>query len=251
MNQPTDNGYISDNLIHWTGKNGDDDGVQNLSAIVSTCRLRLSYNRVHILDIRHELHEKMVCFTDVPIQHSREHCLRYGKFGVAFDKKQLMFVGAQPVFYAPIAAQKDMNIIFNFFLAQQKEPTLPVRILDALHRHFFLTQRLSDGPQFARNTFYYEREWRLGEQNLKTEEEHAREMKAWADGNDQEGTYQAYFGRLVRDGDKSFFAFDSEQVAFLVAPRGCHSRIKNPHCFPVEAYEDLVPHRDTKSDQTC
>jgi len=35
-----------------------------------------------------------------------------------------------------------MNVIFNFLMANHKEPTLPKDIIDALHRHFFLTQRL-------------------------------------------------------------------------------------------------------------
>jgi hypothetical protein len=50
-------------------------------------------------------HEKMVCFTDVPLRHSNEHCNRYGRFGIAFHKLKMMNVGAQPVFYASHACK--------------------------------------------------------------------------------------------------------------------------------------------------
>jgi len=67
MTKNQDNGYISNYLIHWTGKHGDEKGAEVLSIIASTCRLLLSYNCLHIFDINHEIHEKMVCFTDVPL----------------------------------------------------------------------------------------------------------------------------------------------------------------------------------------
>ena len=237
MNPRTDNGYISDYLIHWTGKDGDRRGAEVLSIIASTLRLLLSYNQIHIFDWYHEVHEKMVCFTDVPLRHSDEHCKRYGRFGIAFHKLKLMNVGAQPVFYASHACKRDMDTIFSFLQKEMLEPTLPQGVFTALLRHFYFIQRLSDGRADQRDTYYYEREWRLGEQTLVPEEKLNRQnARYWCQ---QEG-YPPYTGRLIVDGDKTYFAFDQDDVAFLVCPRSRQHDIANPHGFPVEPIEDLV-----------
>lgn len=240
MNAPRDNGYISDYLIHWTGKKGDKLGASVLGTIASTLRLLLSYNRLHIFDWSHEVHEKMVCFTDVPLRHSSDHCERYGRFGIAFHKLKLMNVGAQPVFYASHACKRDMDTIFHFLQEQVQHTTLPSDVFRAFHRHFYFIQRLSDGRADGHDTLYYEREWRLGEQTLVPEEKLLRpSAKYWSQ---QEGC-PPYTGRLVTEGDRSYFAFNREDVAFLIAPRDCHAKIGNPHGFWIEAYEDLVHER--------
>ena len=123
MNKLKDNGYISDYLIHWTGKNGDEHGATILGIISSTLRLLLSYNRIHLFDWTHKIHERMVCFTDVPLLHSNAHCKLYGRFGIAFKKLKLMNVGAQPVFYASHACKRDMDTIFKFLQEQAKDTT--------------------------------------------------------------------------------------------------------------------------------
>jgi Putative abortive phage resistance protein AbiGi, antitoxin len=224
MNAHCDNGYISDYLIHWTGKNGDEHGASVLSIIGSTLQLLLSDNCFHIFDQCHEVQEKMVCFTDVPLQHSSEHCKRYGRFGIVFHKLRLMNVGAQPVFYASHTCKRDMDTIFHFLQEQVQQPTLPEDLFRALHRHFYFIQRLSDGRADSHDAFYYEREWRLGEQTLKSEEK----------------PYAPYTGRLVIADNKPYFAFNVEDVAFLIAPSDCHAKVMNPHGFPIKAYEDLI-----------
>lgn len=123
----------------------------------------------------------MVCFTDVPLRHSSEHCKRYGRFGIAFQKLKLMNVGAQPVFYASHACKRDMDTIFHFLQEQVQQTTLPSNLFRALHRHFYFIQRLSDGRADGHDTFYYEREWRLGEQTLVPEEKLRRpNAKYWS-----------------------------------------------------------------------
>ena len=237
MTNQQDNGYISDFLIHWTGKDGDEKGSEVLSIIASTCRLLLSYNRLHIFDINHEIHEKMVCFTDVPLAYSEQHCSQYGRFGIAFKKLSLMNVGAQPVFYASHACKRDMDIIFKYLQEQIKKTTIETALFEALHRHFYYIQRLSDGRADQNNTYYYEREWRLGEQTLVPPEKlNCPNSKYYCQ---QEG-YPPYTGRLARKADKSYFDFDKEHVAFLIAPQNYHAKIRNTHGFQIVAYEDLV-----------
>ena len=39
----------------------------------------------------------MVCFTDIPLHLSQEHCGIYGKFAIAFKKSNFIKYGANPV----------------------------------------------------------------------------------------------------------------------------------------------------------
>jgi hypothetical protein len=237
MTKNQDNGYISNYLIHWTGKHGDEKGAEVLSIIASTCRLLLSYNCLHIFDINHEIHEKMVCFTDVPLAHSEQHCSRYGCFGVAFNKLPLMNIGAQPVFYASHACKRDMDIIFQFIQEQTTRTTIEPTLFKALHRHFYYIQRLSEGRADKNDTFYYEREWRLGEQTLIPPEKLNRSNAKF---HCQQEGYPPYTGRLAKEADNSYFDFDKAHVAFLVAPSERISEIKNPNKFLIRPYEEIL-----------
>jgi len=237
MTEPHDNGYISDYLIHWTGKSGDNHGAEVLALIVSSLKLRLSYNCIHVFNNTHEIHETMVCFTDVPLRHSSEHCKRYGRFGIAFHKLKLMNKGAQPVFYVSHVAKRDMNTIFAFIQEQLSNLTLQEDVFRAFHRHFYFVQRLSDSRADRHDTFYYEREWRLGEQTLLTEEQLNRSNPKFL--ATQEG-YSPYYGKRVTENNESYFAFESEDVAFLVVPKEYVAKITNPQSFRIETYEDVV-----------
>ena len=47
----TDAGYVSDYLIHWTGKDDDAQGADVLSTTIASSReLLLSYNRIHVCE---------------------------------------------------------------------------------------------------------------------------------------------------------------------------------------------------------
>lgn len=234
-----DNGYISNYLVHWTGKNGDDErGAKVLSLIASTCQLLLSYNVFHILDIYNKIHEKMVCFTDVPLSHAAQHCNRYGRFGIAFHKLSLMNVGTQPVFYTTHANKHDLDEIFKFLHEQNKTATIEAKIFDALQRHFYFMQTFSDGKADEKDTYYYEREWRLGKQNLAP-------VEMWNRPDNPKyhilkAGYPRYCGKLFIDGEMEYFQFCKKDVAFLMSPRDWKTKILNPHAFPVHDYEKLV-----------
>lgn len=233
-----DNGYISDYLVHWTGKGGDEAGTKILSLIASTCQLLLSYNKLHIIDFNHEIREKMVCFTDVPLLHASQHCKRYGRFGIAFHKRSLINVGVQPVFYATHANNADLHVIFKFLQEQVQETTIDTTLFKALHRHFYYVQRFSDGRDDAKDAFYYEREWRLGEQNLVPAEMFERTDNPYS--HIIKAGYPRYHGKLSVDGEKKYFYFKKECVAFLISPRNWQAKIYNPHSFPVHDYEEFV-----------
>lgn len=235
-----DNGYISDYLVHWTGKNGDNEaGAKVLSLIASTCRLLLSYNVFHILDIYRKIHEKMTCFTDVPLSHAEEHCKRYGRFGIAFHKISLIRIGAQPVFYATQANKHDLDVIFNFLHEQNQTGTIKKSVFEALNRHFYFMQMFSEGRADKKDTYYYQREWRLGKQNLAP-------IEMWNNPDNpkyrmkQAGYSIPYCGKLFTEGDKEYVQFSESDVAFLVSPHDWKTKIDNPHKFQIEDYEKLV-----------
>ncbi len=233
-----DNGYISEYLVHWTGKDGDETGAKILSVIVSTCQLLLSYNVFHILDIYNKIHEKMVCFTDVPLTLSAQHCSRYGRFGIAFHKINLMNAGAQPVFYATHASKHDLDVIFDFLQTQNQTKTIETSVFDALLRHFYFMQTFSDGKADKKDTYYYEREWRLGKQNLAPAEmwDHPDNPKYHI----IQAGYPRHCGKLFTDKEKEYFQFCREDVAFLISPQAWKTRIQNPYGFPIQDYEEYV-----------
>jgi hypothetical protein len=246
MKRTADNGYISRFLIHWTGTDGhgrvvDAKGARILSLIASTRRLLLSYNPVYKRDWSHEVHEKMVCFTDVPIRRSAAHCSRYGRFGIAFRKLPLMNVGAQPVFYVTHVWKKDLDAIFEFLQSEVRQSTIDAGLLRALLHHFYFTQHFSKGRADRSDTYYYEREWRLGAQSLPTAEELQRDNAKWR--CVQEG-YPSYIDRRIGirvvEDEEEYFAFEETPVAFLVSPADWRDRIDNPHGFEVRDYESLV-----------
>jgi len=234
----SDEGYISDYLVHWSGKDGNEKGAEILSQIASTCQLLLSYNVFHILDIYNKIHEKMVCFTDLPLAHAAEHCKRYGRFGIAFHKMRLMNVGTQPVFYATHANKKDLDVIFKFLQMQNQTKTVGTSVVDALHRHFYFMQTFSEGKADEKDTYYYEREWRLGKQNLAP-------LAMWNRPDNPkyhiiQAGYPCHCGKLFVDGENEYFRFCKDDVAFLISPRAWQANIHNPHAFPVVNYEDFV-----------
>jgi Putative abortive phage resistance protein AbiGi, antitoxin len=233
-----DNGYISDYLVHWTGRTGLRDGFNNLISILKYNRLKLGTNPFVWLDFNSPVVANMVCFTDVPIRHSRIHCGRYGKFGVAFSKRSLANVGAQPVFYYTHSTQQDIKNIVSFLCDADRMHTLPNDIYEALKRHFYFCQEYGKNIIESRDAFYYEREWRLGEDTL--EEGYDQDQKVvrrWRAGKSN------YFGKIVRDGDNSFFPFKNTDIAFVIIPRryrNIFSRTFKGRQFKIKLYEDLV-----------
>lgn len=236
-----DNGYISDYLIHWTGKNGDDEGSKFLGLIASKCQLLLSNNVYHEPDIFTKVSAKMVCFTDVPLSHAAQHCKRYGRFGIAFHKQSLLKVGAQPVFYVTLANRRDVSNIIKLLYEKNQTTTIESSLLDALKRHFYFMQMFSKGKIDNEDTFYYEREWRLGKQNLAP-------LEMWNRPDNpryhiQEAGYSLLgCGKLFSEDGKEYFQFCESDVAFLISPRDWKARISNPHNFRIEDYEELVSH---------
>lgn len=244
MHDIEENGYISNYLIHWTGRDDrgnidDAKGAETLSIIASTCELRLSYNCIHPFDVHHEIHDKMCCFTDVPLTHSAEHCIRYGRFAIAFHKLRLMGVGAQPVFYATPAFKKDLDCIFSFLQREVKLRTIDENVLRSFLNHFYYMKEFSDGKADRTDSYYYEREWRLGSMTLPTMEEWDRD-NPMSQCRKEGYTTSPYIGkRVIRDGEE-YFSFSEDDVAFIITPAEFSSKIDNPYGFHIEHIEKYI-----------
>lgn len=233
-----DNGYISDYLVHWTGRKGLREGFTNLTSILENNRLKLGFNPFVWLSFHEAVGDNMVCFTDVPIRHSRSHCARYGKFGIAFSKRSLANVGAHPVFYYTHSMQQDVQRIIKFLCDDNQSRTFPEVIHEALKRHFYFCQEYGRNRIDSRAAFYYEREWRLGEESL--DEEYGQDGTR---GKRFQNGKPNYFGKLVREGNLSFFEFKDEDISFVILPRRYEKKFRKTfrnRPLKVMLYEDLV-----------
>lgn len=230
--------YVSPWLIHWTARTGGDEvGLANLTAIVETGMLKLSDNRIIKTYFSIGVKTRMVCFTDVPLQFSAKHCARYGRFGIAFSKRRLILKGAQPVFYVALGCRENVKHILNFLLSTPPNSHIPEGTLAALEEHFCFVQEFSEGSIDAEDAYYYEREWRLALSTLAPEDLWQLDNAKY---HIKKAGYPANCGKLVvRDGEH-YFAFDDEDVSFLVCPEAYASRVQNTRGYELRLFEKMV-----------
>jgi len=193
--------HVSSCLTHWVGRNctSDSDRCEILlEKILPSRELLFSYNPIPFsshyggLCAKDAWGTKMVCFTDMPLSMSEDHCNKYSRFGIAFHKAPLANCLVCPVAYTlnPMIYEA-YSWLFHTALGL-KHLTDGAIMKDGLHagkafsydtfmqklHHFLLwTQDYSsaDFPflfdsllstvdqnnYFDDNTaFYYEREWR-------------------------------------------------------------------------------------------
>ncbi|HHT9106822.1 MAG TPA: abortive infection system antitoxin AbiGi family protein [Candidatus Wujingus californicus] len=178
--------YISDYLTHWTGRDkSDKDAFKILKSIVSKKRLLLKYNpHFNLNSLGTTANLKMTCFTDIPLYLAREHCKSYGEFGISFKRNNLGKYGANPVFYMTEERRKDTTKIYDFICNQVKgiDPKIPENIQGSLERFFGFVQDYSLEGEFL----YYEREWRILENNLKIQEKNEGNIIVSSDFSDDE-----------------------------------------------------------------
>lgn len=100
--------HISSLLTHWVGKNCTTDEERYdilLKKILAPRELLFSYNPIPFsskyggLRTKNVWGAEMVCFTDMPLSMSEEHCKKYSRFGVAFRKAPLANCLVCPVAY--------------------------------------------------------------------------------------------------------------------------------------------------------
>ena len=81
---------ISDNLIHFIGRNWKDYPSKQFAVFESILNkgLMLSPIETHY-GFAGKITNRAVCFTDMPLNFCDEHTATYGKFGIGFEKRLL------------------------------------------------------------------------------------------------------------------------------------------------------------------
>ena len=211
--------YINDELVHWTGrKRSEDEAFRILRSICDEQVLRLPYCPRYAQE-GFQPKTAMACFTDVPLRHSKEHCGKFGKFGIGFHKERMISYGANPVFYTTGSHLERMREVYNLTSSlyelykdrDWREDVEPYQFTDkeflALHEISEFTQEYSyknnDSTDYLN---YYQREWRLTFNSLK-----------FTSGSDNSIPGEASF--YIKDGDShEIFNFSSDIVSYIIVP---------------------------------
>jgi hypothetical protein len=212
--------YVSNELVHWTGrKKSEKEAFETLKAICCENVLRLSYCPNYVSkDLNNDA--SMVCFTDIPLKHSQEHCDKFGRFGIAFHKDSMIRYGANPVHYttAPhferikqvsflLERMKDLEKDREFrqeereqFSFSEDETAALLEVADFLQEYSY---KNNDNVDYVS---YYQREWRLTFNTL-----------PFAGGTSEHLPGMSCF---TKNGDMSYkiFKFSPRDVAFIVVP---------------------------------
>lgn len=211
--------YVNNELIHWTGRgSSENEAFSTMETICEEKVLRLSYCPNYDKD-NFKPRSAMVCFTDIPIKYSREHCNKFGKFGIAFRKDRMIEYGANPAMYTTryhFERIKKLSNLVDRMLDLEKdrewkdaiEPyiftedqTLALKEVSELLQEY--SHRNEDTKEYAT---YYQREWRLTFNSL----DFSGGVKPH-----QEGTTCFY----IRNGKPyEIFKFVSMDVAYIVVP---------------------------------
>ncbi|SPP65998.1 abortive infection system antitoxin AbiGi family protein [Nitrospira lenta] len=212
-------GYVSNELVHWTGREKSDaEAFAILRAICSEEILRLSYCPNHV-NAGYRKESAMVCFTDIPLRHSREHCSKFGRFGIGFSKSRMIEYGANPVHYTTRAHFEKIVHVARMLERMKdsekdrewKEDGEPYSFTEnetvaLLEVGEFLQEYAYKNEDHSSYVTYYQREWRLTFNSL-----------PFAGGTSEHRPGMSCF--YIRDG-KSYrvFKFSPDDIEFLIVP---------------------------------
>lgn len=211
--------YINNELVHWTGRNVSNDvAFKTLSSICEEEVLRLTFCPRYVQD-KFRPDTAMVCFTDVPLRYSREHCGIFGRFGIAFHKQKMIEYGANPVFYTTGQHLQRIKEIaeltaelYEYYRDREwREDFESYQFTDAqflsLHETTEFSQEYSyKNADEANYVTYYQREWRLTFNSLD-----------FAGGSSPHLPGKSCF--YIRGGNSyQIFKFAAADVAYLIVP---------------------------------
>ena len=167
--------YINNTLVHWTGREKDDDSAFDvLKSIVNNQMLWLT-PAPNFGSTIPEKETMMICFTDIPLKFSKEHCSLFGKFGVGFKKENFINYGANPVQYLTSVHNNrisEVNTLINELLQKNVDREWKKEMekyqfseeqLYSLLELFGFTQEYKYNNNHIN---YYQREWRIDYQTL-------------------------------------------------------------------------------------
>lgn len=200
--------YISNELVHWTGRNKPEQAAFDIVVdIVTHKRLLLRNADTTSKDSEVTSRTGMVCFTDIPLPLSQLHCERFGRFGIAFHKRNMMAYGANPVlYYTPHNANLIDNLYRKYLKQGLEKETLELTQAIGQLTCFLQTYAYTENED---DINYYQREWRIayGTQPLQ------KVGGSW-DGPVQPGQYQ-----MVGNNEGLWLGISPDDIAYLVVPR--------------------------------
>ena len=236
--------YVNSCLVHWTGR-GKENGAA-FSILENICQeqvLRLSHCPTYVQpDLQSRV--AMVCFTDIPLEHSHEHCSKFGQFGLGFKKSSMIAYGANPVLYTTglhlerirhidglLARMKDLEkdrewrSEIEHYKFTEDETAALLEVLGLLQEYSY---KNADGSDYLT---YYQREWRL-----------TFDVLPFASGMTAHTPGKSCF--YVRDGQSHpIFKFETNDVEYIVVPGAYEKRARTPAGIlgcNLKIYEDEV-----------
>lgn len=211
--------YISNELMHWTGRSKSDaDAFETLKTICNETILRLTYCPNYTAE-NYKQKSEMVCFTDIPLKYSKEHCGKFGRVGIAFKKNHMVAYGANPALYTTgvhheqirnigslLARMEDLEkdrewrSDVDFYSFSEDETVAMQEVTDFLQEFSYKSNDTADYVN------YYQREWRLTFRSL-----------PFAGGDSEHTPGKSCF--YCRDGRYyKVFKFSPNDIEYLVVP---------------------------------
>lgn len=238
--------YLNDTLIHWTGRAKDQEAACGiLESIANENVIRLTYCPTYVQpNLKSQV--AMACFTDIPLEHSHEHCSKFGQFGLAFNKQAMIEYGANPVMYTTskhlsrishiaqlLERMKDMEKDREWrseeehYTFTEDETVALLEVLGLLQEYSY---RNDDGSDYVT---YYQREWRL-----------TFDLLPFAGGTTEHSAGKSCF--YIRNGTAyQIFKFKKSDVEYIVAPKAFEKRAlsvsKLLDC-ELRIYESVIVH---------
>jgi len=246
--------FISNTLTHWTGRDKPDkEGFEIIEKIINTKKLLLTYcpNYPKLPENR-QIRTMMVCFTDIPLHLSQEHCARFGKFGIGFSKDKMIQYGANPVLYTTREMNERVKTFISFIGRLQGEE------VDRPWRDATLNDDIGDRYQFTSEQFYsmfelagfmqnyqysdtsvdyYQREWRINYETL------PKALGMEPQVNPGQGAIHGSIGQGTRRRTACSMLFDLNDIDYLVVPKDYEEQaalLVNGLRAEVKVYEDEV-----------
>lgn len=246
--------FISNTLTHWTGRNKtDEEAFAIVEQIIKTRKLLLTYcpNYPRLPENR-QLKTMMICFTDIPLNLSREQCERFGKFGVGFSKEVMIRYGANPVLYTTREMNEKVEKFISLIGRLQSEE------VDREWRDATLNDDVGDRYQFTSEQFYamaelagfmqnyqysntsidyYQREWRINYETL------PKAIGMEPQVNPGQGAIHGSIGEGARRKVACSMLYDLNDIDYLVVPRAFQARAQqlvDGLRAEVKIYEDEI-----------
>jgi len=233
-------GYISDNLTHWVGQGLEvSKSFDILTKIIKTRELKFGESLIYENNnketgIYTKIGQKMICFTDTPIEQSHAHQKKYSCFGISFNKEKLIPYGAHPVFYI---LEKHIDFIkFVDDLIDGYRYNHQTDYIKPWLGSFFQPYDTNKNKGFPE---YFEREWRIS----RVLPSRYKEQFKKCNGKIIEHNFKGVIRREEKDkceNDDFFLKFEKDDINSIIVLEGYE-----------EQMETLLSNLDIKCELIC